>query len=188
MLNFYKFIEIVICLQSLVVSTMIPVFIVFPFAGRFNYSLEMPISWQIPTTILLTLFFKRKIVLIAFTFYLLLGLFLIPIFHQGGSLGYLITPNFGYLIGLYPLIEIINFSNKKNKIFIKDFLKNGILAIIAMHITGITYSILQIFYYKQINIFLYNIGNYSLGKIGYHLLMLIPLLILIKPINYLRYK
>ena len=43
-----------------------------------------------------------------YTIYLLVGLFLLPIFHQGGSLGYLLTPNFGYLLGIYPLIKIIN--------------------------------------------------------------------------------
>ena len=47
-----------------------------------------------------------------------MGLFILPVFHQGGSLGYLLTPNFGYLLGLYPLIKIIDNLNNRNKIII----------------------------------------------------------------------
>ncbi|GIR04593.1 MAG: hypothetical protein CM15mP15_3320 [Prochlorococcus sp.] len=32
-----------------------------------------------------------------------------------------------------------------------------------MHITGIFYSFIQIIYYKHFNIFLYNLGNYTIG-------------------------
>ena len=55
-----------------------------------------------------------------------------------------------------------------------------------MHLTGIFYSFLQIIFYSQFNIFLYNLGKYSIGKIGYHFLMLFPLLLLIKPIERLK--
>jgi biotin transport system substrate-specific component len=132
--------------------------------------------------------FNKKVVFRAFTIYLIIGLFIIPVFHQGGSIGYLLTPNFGYLLGTYPLIKIIDNLNKKNKIYIGNFLLTGFLAIVAMHLTGILYNFLQIIYYKQFNIFLYNLGKYSLGKIGYHLIMLIPLILLVKPIKYLKYK
>jgi len=55
-----------------------------------------------------------------------------------------------------------------------------------MHLTGIFYNFIQIIFYSQFNIFLYNLGKYSLGKVGYHLLMLLPLLLLIKPIKRLK--
>ena len=41
-------------------------------------------------------------------------------------------------------------------------------------------------YGAAFNIFLYNLGKYSVGKIGYHFLMLFPLLLLIKPIERLK--
>ena len=50
----------------------------------------------------------------------------------------------------------------------------------------VMFCFLQMLYFKQIDIFLYNLGNYSLGKIGYHFLMLLPMTILIKPINYIK--
>jgi|TARA_B100001741_G_C16257067_1_gene461194 biotin transport system substrate-specific component len=186
MLNLYKFIEILVSLQSLVITTMLPVYIPLQFMNKSSNSLEIPITWQIPTIILLTLIFHKKVVFSAFTIYIILGLFIAPVFHEGGSIGYLLTPNFGYLLGVYPLIKIIDNLNSRNKINIGNFIKNGFIGISALHLTGIFYSFFQIIFYSQFNIFLYNLGKYSVGKIGYHLLMLFPLLLLIKPVELLK--
>jgi len=186
MLNFYKSIEILVSLQSLVITSMISVYIPLPFIYNSSNNFELPITWQIPTIILLTLIFHKKVVFRAFSIYIILGVFIFPVFHQGGSIGYLLTPNFGYLLGLYPLIKIIDTLNNRNKINFGNFLKKGFLAIGAMHLTGIFYNFIQIIFYSQFNLFLYNLGKYSLGKIGYHFLMLFPLLLLIKPIERLK--
>ena len=186
MLNFYKSIEILVSLQSLVITSMLPVFIPLPFIYNSSNNLDLPITWQIPTIILLTLIFHKEVVFKAISIYIILGLFIFPIFDQGGSIGYLLTPNFGYLLGLYPLINIIDKLNTKNKINLGNFLKNGFIAIGAMHLTGIFYNFMQIIFYSQFNLFLYNLGKYSFGKIGYHFLMLFPLLFLIKPIELLK--
>jgi len=167
---------------------MLTVYIPLPFIYKSSNSFEIPITLQIPTIILLTLIFERKIVLRSFTIYLFIGLFIFPVFHQGGSIGYLLSPNFGYLLGIYPLIDIINNLNTRNKINVGNFLINGFKAIGAMHLTGILYNFIQIIFYNQFNIFLYNLGKYSVGKIGYHFLMLLPILLLIKPIKRLKYS
>ena len=186
MLNLYKLIEILVSLQSLVITTMIPVYIPLPFIDKSSNSFEIPITWQIPTIILLTLIFHKKVVIRAFSIYIILGLFIAPVFYQGGSIGYLLTPNFGFLLGVYPLIKIIDNLNSRNKLNTGNFLKKGFIAISAMHLTGIFYNFVQIIFYSQFNIFLYNLGKYSVGKIGYHFLMLFPLLLLIKPIERLK--
>ena len=188
MLNFYKLIEILVSLQLLVISSMLPVYIPLPFIYKSSNNFELPITWQIPTIILLTLIFNKKVVFRAFSIYIILGLFIAPVFHQGGSIGYLLTPNFGYLLGLYPLIKIIDNLNTRNKINVGNILKNGFLAICAMHVTGIFYNLLQVIFYSQFNMFLYNLGKYSVGKIGYHFLTLFPLLLLIKPIKSLKHR
>ena len=187
MLNFYKLIEILVSLQSLVITAMLPVYIPLPFLDKSSNSFEMPITWQIPTVILLTLIFHKRVVFRAFSLYIILGLFISPVFHQGGSIGYLITPNFGYLLGMYPLIKIIDSLNNRNKINISNFLINGLIAIVAMHLTGIFYNFIQILFYSKFNYFLYNLGKYSVSKIGYHFLMLFPLLLFIKPIKLLKH-
>ena len=188
MLNFHKLIEILVILQSLVITSMLPVYIPLPFIYKSSNNYELPITWQIPTIILLTLVFHKKVVFRAFSIYIILGLFIFPAFHEGGSIGYLLTPNFGYLLGLYPLIKIIDNLNTRNKINVGNFLKKGLIAIGAMHLTGIFYNFIQVIFYREFNIFLYNFGKYSVGKIGYHLLMLFPLLLLIQPIKRLKYS
>jgi biotin transport system substrate-specific component len=165
---------------------MLPVYIPLPFFYKSSNNLELPITWQIPTIILLTLIFHKKVVFRAFSIYIMLGLFIFPVFHKGGSIGYLLTPNFGYLLGFYPLIKIIDNLNTRNKIKFENFLKNGFAAIGAMHLTGMFYNFLHVIFYSQFNLFSYNLGKYSLGKIGYHFLMLFPLFLFIKPIERLK--
>jgi len=143
MLNFYKFIEILVSLQSLVITSMLPVYIPLSFIYKSRNNFELPITWQIPTIILLTLIFNKKVVFSAFSIYIFIGLFISPVFHEGGSIGYLLTPNFGYLLGVFPLIKIIDNLNNRNKINVANFLKNGFIAIGAMHLTGIFYNFIR---------------------------------------------
>ena len=173
-------------IQTLIISTMLPAYIPLPFFNQSSNSIEIPITWQIPTTILLTLVFNRKVLIRAFTIYMICGIFIFPVFHHGGSLGYMLTPYFGFLLGTYPLIIIIDNLKKKNKINIFNFLIYGFMGIVAMHFTGVFYNFIQIIFYSKFNIFLYNLGKYSIGKIGYHFLMLLPLLLLIEPIKYFK--
>ena len=184
MLNFNKFVEVLISLQIIIISTMIPVFISIPSTNKILQTLEIPLTWQIPSIIIITLIFRGEIVLKAFSIYLILGVFFIPVFHDGGSLGYLLTPNFGYLLGTFPLIKIIDNLNKNNhNILYYDFIKYGIIGISCMHIIGIIYSIIQILFFKQTDTLIYRISNYSLGKYLYHLLMLTPITLMLKTIN-----
>ena len=165
---------------------MLPVYIPLPFLDKSINTFEIPITWQIPTIILLTLLFDKRVVFRAFSIYIIIGLFILPVFHEGGSIGYLLTPNFGYLLGIYPLIYLIDNLNTIKKLNVWNFLKNGFIAIGAMHLTGIFYNFIQVIFYSQLKLFLYNLGKYSVGKIGYHFLMLLPISLLIKPIKRLK--
>ena len=187
--NYNKLIEVIISLQVIIVSSLVPVYISIPSKNQIMQTFEVPTSWQIPSIIIITLIFEGEIVIKAFSIYLLIGLFFLPVFQNGGSLGYLLTPNFGYLLGTYPLINFIHKLNKKNiSIHCNDLLKYGILGIFSMHVIGILYSSIQILYFKQSDLLLYNISKYSLGKFVYHLLMLTPITLLIKVINKYRFK
>ena len=50
----------------------------------------------------------------AVTVYILLGLVGLPVFSAGGGLGYIATPNFGYLLGMYPLVIGCGLFRKKS--------------------------------------------------------------------------
>jgi len=73
MLNFYKLIEILVSLQSIVITSMLPVYIPLPFIYKSSNNFDLPITWQIPTIILLTLIFHKKIVFRAFSIYIIMG-------------------------------------------------------------------------------------------------------------------
>ena len=189
MLNVSKLIEVFISLQIIIISTFIPVFFSIPFTNKLIGTFEMPITWQLPSIVIITLIFNGKIVIKAFTIYLIIGLFFIPVFHQGGSLGYLLTPNIGYLLGMYPLIKIIDNLNKEKQMMnFYDHIKYGLLGICSMHLVGIMYNFIIVLIYNQPEILLYNISKYSLGKFGYHLLILIPIILLIKIIKNKKYQ
>ena len=188
MYYFNKVIKIITSLQIIIISTFIPIIFYIPYTNKIQ-TFEIPISWQIPAIVLITLTFKGEVVKIAFSLYLIIGLFFLPVFHNGGSLGYLLTPGFGYLLGIYPLINIIDKLNKlDHKINSYELIKYGILGIGSMHMIGIIYSLIQILFIKQPDILIYNISKYSFGKFGYHSLMLVPITLLIKLINNYSYK
>jgi len=188
MINLNKSIEILISVQIIIISSFLPVFISLPFTNNLSQTFQMPITWQLPSIMIITIIFKSKIVIKAFSIYLIIGLFFIPVFHQGGSLGYLLIPNFGYLLGMYPLIKIIDYLNKiKHKISYYNLLKKGIMAICSMHLVGIIYNSIQILYFRQTDTLLYNISKYSLGSFGYHLFIVTILTLWIKFINNKRY-
>ena len=189
MLNVNKLIEVLISIQVIIISTFIPVFFTIPFTNKLIGTYEMPITWQLPSIVIITLIFKSKIVIKAFSIYLIIGLLFIPVFDQGGSLGYLLTPNFGYLLGMYPLIKIIDNLNKRNQMIkYYDLLKYGILGICSMHLIGMIYNCILVLYFKQSEILLYNISKYSIGKFGYHLLILTPITVLFKIFKKNRYQ
>jgi len=74
MLNFYKLIEILVSLQSLVITSMLPVYIPLPFIYKSSNNFELLITWQIPSIIILTLIFHIKGFFRAFSIYIILGL------------------------------------------------------------------------------------------------------------------
>ena len=89
MINFNKLIEVLISLQIIIISTFIPVFFSMPITNKIIGIVEIPITWQLPSIVIITLIFNSKIVTKAFSIYLIIGLFFIPVFDQGGSLLYL---------------------------------------------------------------------------------------------------
>ena len=169
--NIYKFI---VSFQSILISTMIPINIPIPSIENIYRIVEFPINYQIPTIIFLTLIFSGEFIKKVYAIYIFIGLFFLPVFFDGGSLGYLITPNFGYLIGIFPLINIINKLNKKNNLSFIRFIKYSLAGLIIMHLTGILYFTLKLFLFNKPNLIIYNIGLFTMNKIPFQIISLIP--------------
>jgi len=153
---------------------MIQIYILIPNRNNILNIIEIPMSLQVPTIIILAVILSRSIIINSYTIYLLIGLFLLPVFHDGGSIGYLLTPNFGYLLGMYPLIININKLRKINNLSSYKFLMYSIKGIFLMHITGVIYTIILFAIFNQFDSIFYSIGKYTISKIPYELLMLFP--------------
>ena len=183
--NIYKFI---VSFQSILISTMIPINIPIPSIKNIYRIQEIPINYQIPTIIFLTLIFSGEFIKNIYAIYIFVGLFFLPVFFDGGSLGYLITPNFGYLIGIFPLISIINILNKNNNLSLIKYIKYSLAGLMIMHFTGISYLTFQLLIFNKPNLIPYNIGLFSLSKIPFEILSLIPVYLIINLINKLKLK
>ena len=61
MLKLSKLIEIIISLQIIIISTFIPVFFSIPFSNKVIGNFEIPITWQLPSIVIITLIFEGKI-------------------------------------------------------------------------------------------------------------------------------
>ena len=186
MLNLKKNIELIISTQCIFISSMIPLYISIPSNEKLFIIFDLPVNWQIPIVIFLTIIFSDKILIKSHTIYLTLGLFFLPVFNDGGSLGYILTPNFGFLLGIYPMIIFINKLKSNNTITISRFILYGILGILILHLVGIIYLIIQLLIFSRIELVFYLIGKYSFANLPFQVLMLFPcslLLICLKQIK-----
>ena len=166
--NIYKFI---VSFESIVISSMIPINIPMPSVEKIYRIVEIPINYQIPIIIFLTLIYSGEFLTKVYAIYIFIGLFFLPVFFDGGSLGYIITPNFGYLIGIFPLISIINVLNYKNNFSFIKFMKYALLSLIMMHLTGLIYLTIQLLIFNKQNLIFYNIGLFSLVNFHFKLLL-----------------
>ena len=181
--NIYKFI---VSFESIVISSMIPINIPIPSVEKIYRIVEIPINYQIPIIIFLTLIYSGEFLTKVYAIYIFIGLFFLPVFFDGGSLGYIITPNFGYLIGIFPLISIINVLNYKNNFSFIKFMKYALLSLIMMHLTGLIYLIVQLLIFNKQNLIFYNIGLFTLSKLPFQIVTLIPIFLSIRLINKLK--
>lgn len=60
------------------------------------------ITLQVPALLLSALVCGPRSATLAAVAYLSVGLFQLPVFHEGGGVGYLLDPGFGYLAGFLP--------------------------------------------------------------------------------------
>ena len=179
MLNFKKYIELIISTQCIFISSFVPLYISIPSNVNLISLVDLPVNWQIPIILILTILFSENILVKSHTIYLTLGLFFLPLFYDGGSLGYILTPNFGFLLGIYPMINYISKLKSMTKITIFNFILYGIISILILHLIGIIYLIIQLVIFSRIELILYSIGKYSFAKLPYQILMLFPCTLLL---------
>lgn len=100
----------------------------------------MPITLQTFFVLLTGLVLPVKASTLATTTYMALGLIGLPIFSGGGGLGYVLMPNFGFIIGFVVVSVIMDIiSEKLKKHTFWQYLAISLLGIAVIYIIGILY-------------------------------------------------
>ena len=124
----------------IIICAMIPSSMILP---QQNLSLSIvPLSstWQIHGLLLTSLLCGPQIGVISAISYLIIGLFYLPVFHGGGSVGYILTPEFGYLLGFIPASWLCGFlAQQKSNANLINYSFYTVFSICILHFIGIFY-------------------------------------------------
>ena len=100
----------------------------------------MPMTLQTFFVLLTALVLPFKSSILATVTYMTLGLVGLPIFSGGGGLGYVLMPNFGFIIGFVVATVIISAITEKLKCRgLRQYIVISLLGIAIIYIIGILY-------------------------------------------------
>ena len=123
----------------IIMGAMIPAAIVLPQKDLSISIIDLQSSWQLQGILLSSILCGPIVGTISVVSYLFIGLFYLPIFHGGGSVGYLLIPEFSYLIGFVPLAWICgSLSANKKSLNLIDISKYSIFSLLIFHLIGMT--------------------------------------------------
>ena len=126
----------------IIICSMIPSSIIFPQEDISLSIISLHSTWQIQGLFLTSLLCGPKIGTISAITYLIIGLFFLPIFHGGGSVGYILTHEFGYLLGFIPAAWTCGLLAEKNsKANLINYSLYTALSLCIVHIIGIIYLV-----------------------------------------------
>ena len=109
----------------------------------------IPFTLQTLFIMLAGMLLGKRYAAISCAVYVILGLIGLPIFTQGGGIGYVLKPTFGYLIGFIPGAYIIGALSEKQSSFVKMFLA-CLAGLAVIYILGtVYYYLLASLYLKK---------------------------------------
>ena len=127
----------------IIICGMIPSSIILPQRDLTLSIIQLQSTWQISGLFLTSLICGPQIGTVSAISYIIIGLFYLPVFHGGGSIGYILTPEFGYLLGFIPSAFICGLlANIKSKANFINFTLYTSFSLIILHSSGIIYLIL----------------------------------------------
>ncbi len=122
------------------------------------------ITLQVPALLLTALVCGHRPAILAGVAYLSLGLFQLPVFHEGGGVSYLLDPGFGYLAGFVPAAWLTGKLGRQQGL--DDPLSLSCLAAIGLlviHLCGLTNLLLGALAGRWGSSFLPLLRDYSLS-------------------------
>ena len=121
---------------------MIPSSIILPQDDLSLKVIPLNSNWQIPGLLLTSLLCGPQIGIICAISYLIIGLIFLPIFHGGGSVGYILTHEFGYLLGFIPAAWTCgHLARKSSKANLINYSFYTLISLLILHCIGIVYLV-----------------------------------------------
>lgn len=123
-------------------STFLEAFVAMPTLswgphGFQTYSLG--VTYQVGAVLLVGCLGGRNAAALSQLAYLLLGLTWFPVFAQGGGIGYLSKPSFGYLLGFVPGAWLCGYLAFKAAPRLESLALSCLWGLLAIHLIGISY-------------------------------------------------
>ncbi len=127
----------------IIICAMIPSSVILPQQDLSLSIIPLNSTWQIQGLLLTSLLCGPQIGIICAISYLIIGLFYLPVFHGGGSVGYILTHEFGYLVGFIPAAWTCGFlSKRQSNANLINYSFYTVLSLCTLHLTGVTYLII----------------------------------------------
>ncbi len=159
-------------LMLILVGGMLPSAIIAPSQNLSFTVIDIPSSWQVASLLICSLVLGSRASTIAVFAYLSIGLFYLPVFHGGGSIGYIASPDFGYLLGFIPAAwftgKIIAITKSKS---ISQLFLSAIVGLTIIHSIGIINIILGTIFSRWETPFLQLLLTYSFSTFPVQLLL-----------------
>ena len=156
----------------ILIGGMIPTAIFLPTFNSPLNTISLNTSWQISAVLICTIVCGSRSAFVAIVAYLIIGLFYLPIFNGGGSIGYILTPEFGYLLGFLPASIICGELAQKvkdNRIITITLI--SCIGVIIIHLIGIANIILGTIVYKWPNTLGDILFSYTLAPISNQIIL-----------------
>mgnify|MGYP001464208622 CR=1 FL=1 len=130
-------------LMMILVGGLLPSALIIPGPNFATRLFSLPSTWQVPSLLLAALICGPRAAVMASVAYITIGLFYLPIFHSGGSISYLTTPSFGYLVGFIPTAWITgHLACKRDVNNLISLTICAVIGLIMLHIWGSIYIII----------------------------------------------
>lgn len=132
-------------LMLTIFGTFVEVFLVFPVTSSdFNHlkPSSLGITYQLGGVFFTGLMGGKNAAAYAQISYVIMGLFKLPIFYQGGSVEYFQYPSFGYILGFIPGAWLCGFLVLPGKRNLITFALSSFVGLLVVHFCGIIYLIL----------------------------------------------
>ncbi|MBW4559622.1 MAG: biotin transporter BioY [Mojavia pulchra JT2-VF2] len=107
---------------------------------------SLGVSYQIGAVLLVGCLGGKNAGALSQIAYLVMGLTLLPVFSQGGGIGYVKFSHFGYLLGFIPGAWICGFLAFKARPKLETLVFSCLCGLLSIHVCGITYLIISYFF------------------------------------------